>query len=74
MVEIKRLNKLWSAESVHLRDVLDIPIWDPDPDTPSTSSSLISHRLQTVVLLEFRLPQQPVIKVPIVTLVLMFLM
>lgn len=37
MVEIKRLNKLWSAESIYLRNILDIPIWDPDPETPSTS-------------------------------------
>ena len=37
MVEIKRINKLWSENSLHLLTVLKIPIWDPDPNLPCSS-------------------------------------
>lgn len=44
MVEIKRLNKLWSSDSIHLREYLDIPIFDnvlsPTGDGPVLNGNL----------------------------------
>lgn len=47
MAEVKRINKLWTNDSIHLRKVIDIPIQPPSNNNAKDSQSSLQTQQQT---------------------------